>query len=345
MEDTKASDAVCRICFDGDDSGDLVEPCGCSGSQAHVHEKCLQRWRRLQTFQGKHTAATRCEVCGQKYSASLAPPKRPVFALFHEYAHVLLETLWRLLICAITSPFALLSPIIFILVGFPCVLLGIWKGLVVSLAFFPLVVFFLYLNGLKLSVFGSIGHFYIGLSSFGAPVDGLQRGMLLVSIGARGPFEKTVLYVIEHSDTSSLAVILNKPLTCKQIQNKDGGFEVSIRNGGPLRQSRYCIHSVYGVPGAERLVQRESVFLSRDIGSSMDALKTKSPNDVYSMVILQGYASWGSHQLAGEVRRGAWGWIKPEHVQAEDVLEMDPIVLENTWERLINSPRLQVFEG
>jgi len=141
MEDTKASDAVCRICFDGDDSGDLVEPCGCSGSQAHVHEKCLQRWRRLQTFQGKHTAATRCEVCGQKYSASLAPPKRPVFALFHEYAHVLLETLWRLLICAITSPFALLSPIIFILVGFPCVLFGIWKGLVVSLAFFPLVVF------------------------------------------------------------------------------------------------------------------------------------------------------------------------------------------------------------
>ena len=74
----------------------------------------------------------------------------------------------------------------------------------------------LYKNSLKFSVVGNPAH--LGLTSFGAPVDGLCRGMLLVSIRAGGPFRRTVLYVLEHSDSGTLALILNSPLGVPQTE-------------------------------------------------------------------------------------------------------------------------------
>eukprot|EP00418_Pyrodinium_bahamense_P007301 CAMPEP_0179023854 /NCGR_PEP_ID=MMETSP0796-20121207/7149_1 /TAXON_ID=73915 /ORGANISM="Pyrodinium bahamense, Strain pbaha01" /LENGTH=239 /DNA_ID=CAMNT_0020719787 /DNA_START=432 /DNA_END=1148 /DNA_ORIENTATION=+ len=209
----------------------------------------------------------------------------------------------------------------------------------------PLIVLFLYMNGIKLSVLGSPGQYYLAFTSFGAPVDGLQKGMLLVSIRAGGPFAKSILYVIEHSDSSTLAVILNKPLKRKQGQNEDGSsLTLSIRSGGPLRQDSFCIHNIDGALGSERLLQGQAVYFTRSVDISLDTLKTTKQVGA-SMAIFQGFARWGSHQLEGEVRRGAWGWIKPEHVRPEDVLEMDHTVLGETWDRMVNSPHLQVFEG
>lgn len=43
----------CRICFDTEEdaeSGKLISPCKCKGSQAVVHRNCLQKWR---TFGGE----------------------------------------------------------------------------------------------------------------------------------------------------------------------------------------------------------------------------------------------------------------------------------------------------
>ena len=36
----------CRFCFEGPAFGALISPCACSGTQAHVHIKCLRRWQR-----------------------------------------------------------------------------------------------------------------------------------------------------------------------------------------------------------------------------------------------------------------------------------------------------------
>eukprot|EP00928_Gymnodinium_smaydae_P064254 TRINITY_DN47649_c0_g1_i1.p1 TRINITY_DN47649_c0_g1~~TRINITY_DN47649_c0_g1_i1.p1 ORF type:complete len:347 (-),score=37.97 TRINITY_DN47649_c0_g1_i1:126-1166(-) len=343
------ADPVCRICFDGAEAESLIKACGCSGTHAHVHESCLLRWRRLQQLQGKLSAAMRCEVCGQKYSTSLAAPERPLRESFYEYVSVVGETAVCLFACAVTTPFAFCSPLTLVLVGMPCLIFGILKGILAILVSFPVAVCFLYMNHLKLSVFGSPGQYQIGLSSFGAPVDGLQKGMLLVSIGARGPFEHTILYVIEHSDSSTLAVVLNKPLRSRQVSVDNGGkVNVSIRSGGPLRGGSFCMHDVDGVAGAERLLQGHQLYLSsgRGISGSMDAATAAAKGGTpKSILVLQGYASWGGHQLEGEVRRGAWGWIKPEHVQPADLLQMDSTELEGCWSRLVNSPNLQIFEG
>jgi len=342
--DAGAESPICRICFDGAEAGLLVEPCRCSGTQAHVHEACLLRWRRLQLLQGKQAAASQCGICNQKYTANLEKPKRPLRALVAEFASVLLDTLVGLLFCTITSPSALGSPLAVLLLvigGLTCFACGWLRGLCLFTAFLVCFTLFLYTNGMKLSVLGEPGRYIVALTSFGAPVDGLQKGMLLVSIGARGIFAETVLYVLEHSDTSTLAVILNKP-----VRKKEGGrgstVTLSIRAGGPLHERLYCLHNIEGAPGAERLLPGQPVFLNR----SLDFLSSEERQQAdAAVVVVKGFASWGPHQLEGEVRRGAWGWIKPEDVRAEDVLEMDHPRLGRIWQRLLNSPQLQIFEG
>lgn len=304
------------------------------------------RWRRLQLLQGRVAAATRCEVCGEKYVASLAAPKAPPHVVIHDFLAVLAETLLGLVVCATTCPLALCWPPGIIVVGLYVFVCGLKMSMVSSIVMAPLIVLVLYANGIKLSVLGSPGHYHLGLTSFGAPVDGLQRGMLLVSIGAGGLFSRSVLYVVEHSDTSTLAVILNKPLKRKQSTTSSlDGPTISIRMGGPLRQDMFRLHNIEAAAGgAERLFRGKSIFLNWNLDSSVRTLKAAEQEDA-AVVLFRGFASWGRHQLEGEVRRGAWGWIRPEQVQPEDVFEMDDTQLESLWERLINSPHLKIFEG
>ncbi len=38
---------MCRYCFDGEEEGELLSPCNCSGGQKWVHLACLRRWQRM----------------------------------------------------------------------------------------------------------------------------------------------------------------------------------------------------------------------------------------------------------------------------------------------------------
>merc|ERR1719160_667652 len=206
---------------------------------------------------------------------------------------------------------------------------------------------------MRLSVLGTPGdNLRLGITSFGRPVEGLCKGMLLVSIRAGGPFRKTVLYVIEHSDHGTLAVILNKTLNDVADVESSGVLTLSLRSGGPVQlQGFFCIHDVANVPGAERLLRNEAIYLNRNLHSlqtirsfSDVAVERGEGHDGGHLVILKGVSSWGEHQLEGEVRRGALGWIPPEHVKPEDILEKDTSKLELQWRRLVNSPHLEIFQ-
>lgn len=352
-EDANDAPNICRICFDGADAGELVTPCGCTGTQAHVHESCLLRWRKLQLVQGKTAAANRCEVCCHRYSAGLQQPMRPRGAAIAEFAGVLAETALGLAIYVCSSVlrmavFAGGLPILFWLNA---------KLVFVGVALFPFMVGFLYIHSLKLSLLGNPGQRLLALSSFGAPVDGLCAGMLLVFLGAGGCFDRTVLYVMEHSDEGSLAVILNKSFENRSqtvifetVFGKILGAaaDVSLRCGGPIAMSDFiCIHDVPAVPGAQRLQQDEPIYMSRCSQGDLRRIfsmgsDSEGPRRV---AFFKGVASWGHHQLEGEVRRSAWGWIRPEDVQPGDLLEMDQDNIAGQWERLVNSPALQTFYG
>lgn len=48
---------TCRICLE---EGDLIQPCNCAGTTAHVHEECLVKWLATSN-------RTDCEICKYKY--------------------------------------------------------------------------------------------------------------------------------------------------------------------------------------------------------------------------------------------------------------------------------------
>ena len=56
--------AVCRFCLDGAEVAPLLTPCRCSGTQAHVHEHCLQR---LVTTTAAADALV-CQLCQTRYA-------------------------------------------------------------------------------------------------------------------------------------------------------------------------------------------------------------------------------------------------------------------------------------
>ncbi|XP_024373029.1 uncharacterized protein [Physcomitrium patens] len=86
---------TCRICLesstiansstgsisrftDVEDEDRLISPCACSGTQAYVHYRCLQRWQQSvlasrRTGPGLQSPALICSVCTHKYS--IAPPQ------------------------------------------------------------------------------------------------------------------------------------------------------------------------------------------------------------------------------------------------------------------------------
>eukprot|EP00929_Paragymnodinium_shiwhaense_P121691 TRINITY_DN9403_c0_g1_i1.p1 TRINITY_DN9403_c0_g1~~TRINITY_DN9403_c0_g1_i1.p1 ORF type:complete len:720 (+),score=154.78 TRINITY_DN9403_c0_g1_i1:36-2162(+) len=41
-----AEEKQCRFCFEGEEAGELISPCQCSGGQRYVHLSCLRMWQR-----------------------------------------------------------------------------------------------------------------------------------------------------------------------------------------------------------------------------------------------------------------------------------------------------------
>lgn len=56
----------CRICFDSEETelNRLFRPCLCRGTQAYVHEECLNQWR---TAAHDHSAFYQCTTCKYQY--------------------------------------------------------------------------------------------------------------------------------------------------------------------------------------------------------------------------------------------------------------------------------------
>lgn len=52
----KNETVICRICFTGKSTGELVSPCRCRGTLGLVHEKCLLSWLEVKKN-------SKCELC------------------------------------------------------------------------------------------------------------------------------------------------------------------------------------------------------------------------------------------------------------------------------------------
>jgi len=80
---------LCRYCFEGDEAGELISPCRCSGGQKYVHLSCLRMWQRaVLVSQPTHpdlydhdTRQRICNVCKTEFTC-LPPTRAELLASF-----------------------------------------------------------------------------------------------------------------------------------------------------------------------------------------------------------------------------------------------------------------------
>ena len=60
-----ATRPTCRLCYEGDEEGELIVPCLCSGTSRWIHRSCLDRWRAVNVGAASFS---QCGTCMFQYA-------------------------------------------------------------------------------------------------------------------------------------------------------------------------------------------------------------------------------------------------------------------------------------
>jgi putative transcriptional regulator len=157
--------------------------------------------------------------------------------------------------------------------------------------------------------------------SIGA-LDDVRPGGLLVAMPALTDptFAGTVVYVLDHSDSGTLGVVLGRP---SQVEIRDvlpGWCDLAVEPGvfhvgGPCEtDTALCLATAPAASGdADSPLRRVAgdVYLV-DLDSDPDGLEEQ----ITGLRVFAGYAGWSPGQLAGEIAEGAWACVpgRPDDV-------------------------------
>lgn len=152
------------------------------------------------------------------------------------------------------------------------------------------------------------------------------KGHLLVaepSIIGDVSFNRSVVLLADHTESSSIGFILNKVLdfTLKDlVPDIKGNFKVY--NGGPVEQDNlYFIHKVpHLIP--------ESIEIASGIywGGNFEAVKLLIEKDLIShdeIKFFLGYSGWDNEQLTQEL--DAHSWVVIENDDSKDLINRHPL--------------------
>ncbi len=139
-------------------------------------------------------------------------------------------------------------------------------------------------------------------------------------------FDRTVVYMLEHSDDGAVGVVLNRPspLTIGEPLPRWVKFATEPRVvfvGGPVEPS-----------GAIGLVQAGDDVKTVDLEQEPDVLDEATDR----LRVFAGYAGWTSGQLEDEIAAGAWIVFdaEPGDVMTDDPEQLWPAVLRRQGGRL-----------
>jgi len=165
------------------------------------------------------------------------------------------------------------------------------------------------------------------------------RGMLLVATPPLDDpnFDRSVIYVMEHSAEGAVGLVLNRPTQETAIDGLDLWMELAtspavVYDGGPVQPDAL-------IALAELQGPREDAWSAvlDDLGSVDLA---RDPVDVADHVgrvrVFRGYAGWASGQLDGELAAGAWMVFSANR---DDVFNESP---ENLWRDVLRRQRGRV---
>ena len=152
-------------------------------------------------------------------------------------------------------------------------------------------------------------------------VDDVRPGSLLVAMPSLTDptFAGTVVYVLDHSDTGTLGVVLGRP---SQVEIRDvlpGWRDLAVppevfHVGGPCESdTALCLAVGPGAAEGEGPLRRVAgdVYLV-----DLDADPSTLPEQLTGLRVFAGYAGWSPGQLAGEIAEGAWACVagRPDDV-------------------------------
>jgi putative transcriptional regulator len=151
----------------------------------------------------------------------------------------------------------------------------------------------------------------------------VRPGALLVAMPALTDptFAGTVVYVLDHSETGSLGVVLGRP---SQVEIRDvlpGWCDLAVAPevfhvGGPCEtDTALCLAVCPGAPAPA-----EESPLRRVAGNvhlvDLDSDPADLQEELSGLRVFAGYAGWSAGQLADEISEGAWACVpgRPEDV-------------------------------
>ena len=147
-------------------------------------------------------------------------------------------------------------------------------------------------------------------------LDDVRPGSLLVAMpGLTDPtFSGTVVYVLDHSDTGTIGVVLGRPSEVRIGDVLPGWSDHAVEPGvfhvgGPCEtDTALCLATRRGNgpldpdSGLRQVTGRVHLV---DLDSDPDELD----GEIEGLRVFAGYAGWSAGQLAGELSAGAWACV------------------------------------
>jgi putative AlgH/UPF0301 family transcriptional regulator len=154
-------------------------------------------------------------------------------------------------------------------------------------------------------------------------LDDVRPGSLLVAMPALSDptFAGTVVYVLDHSDSGTLGVVLGRP---SQVEIRDvlpGWCDLAVdpgvfHVGGPCETDTALCLAV--APGAAATADSPLRRVAGDVYLvDLDSDPADLTDELTGLRVFAGYAGWSPGQLAMEIAEGAWACVPGE---PDDVL-------------------------
>ena len=166
-------------------------------------------------------------------------------------------------------------------------------------------------------------------------VKALAPGFLIAMPQLLDPnFHQTVVLMIEHSDTGSMGLVINRQsqLTVgelaknQELESWKGREHDRVFVGGPVEPYRgFVLHD------STRVEERNEVLPGLFLSMTSDALQPLLLDGEAAIRFCLGYAGWGPGQVEQELTRGSWLFTE---ASADTTLRVDP---ERVWEMVIKS--------
>jgi putative AlgH/UPF0301 family transcriptional regulator len=149
-------------------------------------------------------------------------------------------------------------------------------------------------------------------------LDDVRPGSLLVALPslADPTFAGTVVYVLDHSDSGTIGVVLGRPSAVDIQDVLPGWCDLAVEPGvfhvgGPCETDTALCLAVSAAPTAASAPRVEGLRpVAGDVHLvDLDAEPSRLADRLAGLRVFAGYAGWSPGQLAAEIAEGAWACV------------------------------------